>query len=90
MVFTVVYSFSTVEHQPILGHRPNIISSHFLGRWTEHGASVLWPVKSPFQNPLDFFIWEHLKELVYQNWCDIEDMVAKLHAALLIIGVEIS
>lgn len=35
-------------------------------RWIGRGGSVRWPARSPDCNPLDFYLWGHLKDLVYR------------------------
>jgi hypothetical protein len=40
-------------------------------------------VRSPDLNPLDFYLWRHLKEIVYRDPpTDMEDLTAKFHAAV--------
>jgi hypothetical protein len=40
-------------------------------------------------NPLDFFLWEHLKEIVYMDPpTDMEDLTAKFHAAVTTIDAD--
>jgi hypothetical protein len=34
-------------------------------QWTGSGGQVNWPDRSPDLNPLDFWLWGHLKTLVY-------------------------
>ena len=34
-------------------------------RWTGRVGPVAWPPRSPDLNPLDFYLWERLKTLVY-------------------------
>jgi hypothetical protein len=34
-------------------------------RWIGRGGPVNWPTRSPDLNPLDFWLWEHLKALIY-------------------------
>ncbi|KAJ4431746.1 hypothetical protein ANN_20350 [Periplaneta americana] len=34
-------------------------------RWIGRGGPVQWPARSPDLNPLDFYLWGHLKQLVY-------------------------
>lgn len=34
-------------------------------RWIGRGGPVKWPARSPDLNPLDFYLWGHLKQLVY-------------------------
>lgn len=37
----------------------------FHNRWIGRGGPYSWPSRSPDLNPLDFFLWGHLKSLVY-------------------------
>lgn len=30
-------------------------------------GSIAWPVRSPDLNPLDFYLWDHLKTIVYST-----------------------
>lgn len=34
-------------------------------RWIGRGGPCVWPARSPDLNPLDFYLWGHLKDLVY-------------------------
>src|SRR5678816_2755517 len=34
-------------------------------RWIGYHGPVLWPPRSPDLNPLDFYVWGHLKQEVY-------------------------
>jgi hypothetical protein len=36
-------------------------------RWIGRGGPVAWPPRSPDLNPLDYFLWGHLKSLVYEQ-----------------------
>ena len=41
------------------------------------------PFRSPDLTPLDFFLWGFLKEKVYETEPEnVEDMIARLHAAI--------
>ncbi|GBN06817.1 hypothetical protein AVEN_115949-1 [Araneus ventricosus] len=54
----------------------------YSGRCIRRGGPVLWPSLSPDLTPLDFFLWDHLKELVYRDVVTTQmDLVARLHAA---------
>ena len=49
-----------------------IIVREFLGniypnRWIGREGPIAWPARSPDCNPLDFFLWGHLKTLVYRQ-----------------------
>ncbi|KAJ8962607.1 hypothetical protein NQ318_001000 [Aromia moschata] len=35
--------------------------------WIEKGGPQPWPPRSPDMNPLDYFLWKHLKSLVYKT-----------------------
>ncbi|GFY30729.1 uncharacterized protein TNCV_3118891 [Trichonephila clavipes] len=54
----------------------------YSGRWIERQGPVLWPPRSPDLTPLVFFLWGHLKELVYRDVVTTQmNLVARLHAA---------
>ncbi|KMQ82561.1 transposable element tc3 transposase, partial [Lasius niger] len=36
-------------------------------RWIGRGGPVAWPPRSPDINPLDFYLWGHVKSIVYRN-----------------------
>lgn len=52
-------------------HFPIIVRQHlnntFGQSWIGRGGPVAWPPRSPDLNPLDFFFWGHLKNLVYKT-----------------------
>ena len=37
------------------------------GRWIGRGGPIAWPPRSPDLNPMDFYVWGHLKTLVYST-----------------------
>jgi len=39
-------------------------------RWIGRGGPHVWPARSPDLNPLDYFLWGHLKSLVYTTPVD--------------------
>lgn len=43
------------------------LNNHYPNRWIGRGAPVAWPPRSPDCNPLDFFFWGHMKNLVYST-----------------------
>lgn len=43
------------------------LDQKFSHRWIGRGGPVPWPPRSPDLNPLDFFFWGHLKNLVYKT-----------------------
>ena len=48
-------------------------------RWIGRGGPIAWPPRSPDLNPLDFYLWGHLKYLVYST--PLDD-VRTLHARI--------
>jgi hypothetical protein len=65
------------------------LNTQFADRWLGRGGPVSWPARSPDLNPMDFFIWGHLKETVYKDPpTDIEDLLAKFHAAVATIDAD--
>lgn len=50
----------------------SLIAREFLNethhnRWIGRGGPIAWPARSPDCNPLDYFLWGHLKSLIYRN-----------------------
>lgn len=39
----------------------------FGDKWIGRGGPVVWPPRSPDLTPLDFFLWGHIKDVVYQT-----------------------
>jgi hypothetical protein len=39
----------------------------FTGRWIGRAGSLAWPPRSPDLNPLDFYLWGHIKTNVYRT-----------------------
>lgn len=39
----------------------------FPNRWIGRRGTIEWPARSPDMTPLDFFLWGHIKNLVYKN-----------------------
>ncbi|GBM61807.1 hypothetical protein AVEN_80449-1 [Araneus ventricosus] len=61
---------STVQH---------FLNATYPARWIGSGGPVVWPPRSSDRNPLDFFLWGHIKSLVYETPVDsAEDLVAKI------------
>ena len=44
-----------------------ILNQHFPNKWIGRGAATSWPARSPDLNPLDFYLWGHLKNIVYSR-----------------------
>ncbi|KAJ4426530.1 hypothetical protein ANN_27344 [Periplaneta americana] len=43
------------------------LDRRFPGRWIGRGGPIAWPPRSPDLSPLDFYLWGHLKSLVYSS-----------------------
>ncbi|KAJ4431179.1 hypothetical protein ANN_19776 [Periplaneta americana] len=43
------------------------LDRRFLDRWIGRGGPIAWPPRSSDLNPLDFYLWGHLKSLVYSS-----------------------
>ncbi|CAK9827112.1 hypothetical protein ANTRET_LOCUS4846 [Anthophora retusa] len=41
------------------------LNERFPTKWIGGGEPINWPARSPDLNPLDFYLWGHLKSLVY-------------------------
>ncbi|GFX95377.1 uncharacterized protein TNCV_3684291 [Trichonephila clavipes] len=52
------------------------------GRWIGRQGPVLWSPRSPDLTALYFFLWGHLKELVFRDVMTKQmDLVARMHVA---------
>ncbi|KAJ8866879.1 hypothetical protein PR048_032741 [Dryococelus australis] len=38
-----------------------------------HGCPIAWPARSPDSTPLDFFLWVHMKDVIYQTSVEPEE-----------------
>ncbi|KAL3288976.1 hypothetical protein HHI36_003419 [Cryptolaemus montrouzieri] len=48
---------------------------HFPGRWIGRRGPTEWPPRSPDLSPLDFFLWDHLKSIIYKTEpADLNDL----------------
>ena len=51
------------------------LNGRFREKWIGRGGPIQWPARSPDLNPLDFFLWGHLKNKVYkQEHNDVESL----------------
>jgi hypothetical protein len=55
-------------HFSLIAHR--YLNRKFPGRLIGQGGPVAWPPRSPDLNRLDFYLWVHLKSLVYLSPVD--------------------
>lgn len=44
-------------------------------KWIGRGGPVAWPPRSPDLNPIDFYIWGHMKSLVYSTPVETQEML---------------
>jgi hypothetical protein len=51
----------------------DILSNTYHDRWTGREGPTAWPPSSPDLNNLDFYIWGHLRTLVYATRVDNEE-----------------
>lgn len=55
------------------------LNQTFPGRWIGRRGTIEWPARSPDMTPLDFFLWGHVKNLIYQNRPqNIEELQARI------------
>lgn len=60
----------------------NYLNVTFEQKWLGRGGPVHWPARSPDLTPLDFFLWGHMKQLVYSTPVESEmDLVARISEA---------
>lgn len=58
------------------------LNARFPNRWIGQHGPVAWPPRSPDLNPLDFYLWGHVKSVVYATPVDTEDeLLARVQAA---------
>jgi hypothetical protein len=55
----------TTTHLSLIAHW--YLNQKFPSKWIGRGGSVAWPPHSPDLNSLDFYLWGHLKWLVYSS-----------------------
>jgi len=59
----------------------NHLNDRFPGRWLGRNGPQRWPPRSPDLTPLDFFLWGHIKKVVYATEpIAPEEVVAKIWA----------
>ena len=53
----------------------DFLNETYPNRWIGRGGPHSWPARSPDFNPLDFFFWGHLKNLVYEEEINTRDQL---------------
>ncbi|XP_066251951.1 histone-lysine N-methyltransferase SETMAR-like [Euwallacea similis] len=66
------------------------LNQEFEGRWIGRGGPVFWPPRSPDLTKIDFFLWGHIKNVVYQTApTTAEDMKQRIiHAFRNTVSIE--
>lgn len=58
------------------------LNTQFPNRWIGQYGPTAWPARSPDLNPLDFYLWGHVKSKVYATPVDTEDeLLPRIQAA---------
>lgn len=66
------------------------ISNVFPNRWIGRRGPIEWPARSPDLTPLDFFLWGHIKNKVYQERPrNLDDLKVRITAEMRGIPVEV-
>ena len=61
-----VYTAHVLETPPhYTQHVREYLNESLPNRWLGHGGPVAWPPRSPDLTPLDYYLWGHMKTLVY-------------------------
>ena len=51
-------------------HVRDYLNESFPNRWLGRRGPVAWPPRSPDLTPLDYYLWGHMKTLVYETKVD--------------------
>jgi hypothetical protein len=58
------------------------LDANLENRWIGRNGPVLWPARSPDLNPCDFFLWGHLKQIVYETPVNtVEELTVRVNNA---------
>jgi len=68
-------------------HVREYLNESFPNRWLGRGGPVAWPPRSPDLKPLDYYLWGHMKTLVYEIKVDSR---AALHRHIFVAAEHIS
>lgn len=67
----------------------NWLNEQYPNRWIGRNGPVSWPPRSPDLTPLDFFLWSHVKALVYQTPVhNEEELILRIRNALTTVTPE--
>ena len=60
----------------------NNLADRWIGRGGPNDRNITWPPRSPDLTPLDFYLWGHIKSLVYvKNYENLTDQKSFISAA---------
>ena len=60
-------------------------------KWIGHGGPIAWPACSPDLTPLDYYLWGHMKSLIYETpVASKEDLLAQVMTAADVRGSKFS
>lgn len=60
----------------------NHLYATYPGKWIIEDGPIVWLPRSPKLNPLDFFLWDHLKSVVYKTFMNtLENLAARIVVA---------
>lgn len=66
------------------------LNNRFPNQWIGRRGPIEWPARSPDLTPLDFFLWGHIKSVVYKTQPDdIEDLKRRITEASRAIPEEV-
>jgi hypothetical protein len=58
-----------------------ILDQQYPDPWIGRGGPRHWPPRSPDLNPLDFFLWGHVKNCVYSQPVNTEELRTRIEEA---------
>ena len=58
----------TGNDKPLQNQNLTVTYNH---RWFGRGGPIAWPLRSPKLAPMDFFLWGHIKALIYMSPFDL-------------------
>ncbi|KAL1488367.1 hypothetical protein ABEB36_014844 [Hypothenemus hampei] len=62
------------------------LNEHFPRQWIGRNGPVAWPPRSPDLNPCDFYLWGHMKQIVYSTPINtVEELRGRVENAARII-----
>ena len=70
------------QHEGAAAHCARQVREHLTAnyndRWIGRGGPVAQPPRSPDLTPVDFFLWIHIKTLIYMSPVDTEEDLISL------------